>query len=37
MPAGVERDRLLKQACENEVRANLHVWANSPGLQPPER
>lgn len=35
MPAGVERDRLLEQACPRY--ANLHIWANSPGLRPPER
>jgi hypothetical protein len=35
MPAGVERDRLMKQARQIEAEAHAEAWAFSPGLQPP--
>lgn len=35
MPRGVARDRLLKQARQLEVSANLDAWSESPGLQRP--
>lgn len=35
MPPGVERDRLLRKAGQDDVAAHLHVWAHSSGLQGP--
>jgi hypothetical protein len=36
MPPGVERERLIKQARESEIQANIQSWLNSPGLQSPK-
>ncbi|WP_028138864.1 hypothetical protein [Bradyrhizobium japonicum] len=36
LPAGVEKDRLLRQAHQAEATAHLKVWLTSPGLLPPE-
>jgi hypothetical protein len=35
LPAGPERDALLKKARQADVANHLHDWAKSPGLQPP--
>ncbi len=37
MPPGVERDRLMKSARASEAQAYADRWANSAGLQSPER
>jgi hypothetical protein len=36
LPAGPERDRLLKKARQADTAAHLDEWASSPGLQPPK-
>jgi hypothetical protein len=36
LPAGAERDELLKKAREAEVGSHLNDWLNSPGLRPPK-
>jgi hypothetical protein len=36
LPAGAERDTLLKKAGCAETAAHLDEWANSSGLQPPK-
>lgn len=36
LPAGKERDALLKKARIEEVAAHLSEWLNSPGLEPPK-
>jgi hypothetical protein len=36
LPAGQERDALLKKARIEEVAAHLSEWLNSPGLEPPK-
>jgi hypothetical protein len=36
LPAGVERDALLKRVRITETGAHLSDWLRSPGLQPPE-
>jgi hypothetical protein len=35
LPAGPERDALLKKLRQADTAAHLEDWANSPGLQPP--
>jgi hypothetical protein len=35
LPAGVERDQLLKQARNADTTAHLDDWVSSPGLRPP--
>jgi hypothetical protein len=35
LPAGVERDDLIKCARRAETAAHLDEWINSSGLQPP--
>jgi hypothetical protein len=35
MPAGTEREALIRKARELEVGAHMEQWLNSPGLQPP--
>jgi hypothetical protein len=35
LPAGPERDDLLKRASQADTAAHLDAWANSSGLQPP--
>ncbi|MGL9622411.1 hypothetical protein QRQ56_31000 [Bradyrhizobium sp. U531] len=35
LPAGAERDSLLKRARVAETGAHLSDWLTSPGLQPP--
>ena len=37
MQPGADRDRVLKNAREADIRANLFGWINSPGLQSPKR
>ncbi|WP_316397182.1 hypothetical protein [Bradyrhizobium sp. 33ap4] len=37
MPAGVERDSLLKRARTAEIAADIDDWVSSAGLQPPTR
>jgi hypothetical protein len=37
LPAGAERDRLLRQARQNEVTSHLTEWLTSPELQPPKK
>lgn len=36
LPAGAEREGLLKRARIAETGANLSDWLRSPGLQPPK-
>jgi hypothetical protein len=36
LPAGPERDDLIKRARVAETTAHLDEWVNSPGLRPPE-
>jgi hypothetical protein len=36
LPAGPERDALLKKARQADTAAHINDWANSPGLQPPK-
>lgn len=36
LPAGAEREGLLKRAKVVEMGAHLSDWLNSPGLQPPK-
>jgi hypothetical protein len=36
LPAGTERDGLLKRARIAETGAHLSDWLTSPGLQPPK-
>lgn len=36
LPAGAERERLLRRARTAETGAHLTDWLRSPGLQPPE-
>ncbi|MDA9412394.1 hypothetical protein XH98_32830 [Bradyrhizobium sp. CCBAU 51745] len=35
LPAGIERDQLLKQARNADTTAHLDDWVSSPGLRPP--
>jgi hypothetical protein len=35
LPAGTERDDLLRKARQFAVAANVTEWIESPGLQPP--
>ena len=35
LPAGAERDDLLKRARQADVASNIDDWANSKGLQSP--
>jgi hypothetical protein len=35
LPAGSERDELLKKARQADTAAHVHDWANSRELQPP--
>ncbi|MCP1835323.1 hypothetical protein ACVIHH_000086 [Bradyrhizobium sp. USDA 4518] len=35
MPAGAERDNLLKRARTAEIAADIDDWVSSAGLQPP--
>lgn len=37
LPPGVERDRLLKRARQDETASHMAEWLRSPGLQPPSR
>ncbi|QPF88348.1 hypothetical protein IC762_30460 [Bradyrhizobium genosp. L] len=36
MPAGVEKEALLKRARQAETGAHLSEWLRSPGLRPPD-
>ncbi|MGY4501079.1 hypothetical protein ACVWYH_005010 [Bradyrhizobium sp. GM24.11] len=36
LPAGAERERLLRKARLAETGAHLSDWLTSPGLQPPK-
>jgi hypothetical protein len=36
LPAGPDRDVLLKKASQADTASHLEDWANSPGLQPPK-
>jgi hypothetical protein len=35
LPAGSERDALLRKARRSETAAHMDDWINSPGLKPP--
>ena len=35
MPAGQDRDALLKKARQAKIAADISQWLSSPGLQPP--
>ena len=36
LPAGPERDALLRRARQADVASHLHDWVKSSGLQPPK-
>ena len=36
MPPGGDRDRLARQALENETAARIDRWLSSPGLRAPK-
>jgi hypothetical protein len=36
LPAGSERDEMLKKAKRAQAAKEMNAWANSPGLQPPK-
>ena len=36
LPAGPERDRLLKKAQQSETAATIDAWVSSPGSPPPD-
>jgi hypothetical protein len=36
LPAGIERDSLLKRARQADTASHIEDWANSRGLRPPE-
>jgi hypothetical protein len=36
LPAGSERDALLKKARQVDTAAHINEWVNSKGLRPPE-
>jgi hypothetical protein len=36
LPPGVERDRLLRKARQDEVALHVTEWLKSPGLRPPQ-
>lgn len=36
LPAGAEREMLLKKARSADMAAHINDWIGSPGLQPPE-
>ena len=36
MPAGAERDDLIRRARQNETAANLNAWLTSTGLASPK-
>jgi hypothetical protein len=36
LPAGIDRDTLLRKARQCETGAHVSQWLNSPGLQPPK-
>ncbi|MCC8961496.1 hypothetical protein H8A95_03970 [Bradyrhizobium sp. Pear76] len=36
MPAGVERDNLIKRARQANAAAHIDEWISSPGLQSPK-
>jgi hypothetical protein len=36
LPAGQERDELLKKAGRADTASHISAWANSPGLQAPK-
>jgi hypothetical protein len=36
LPAGPDREALLKKAGQADVASHLNDWANSAGLQPPK-
>jgi hypothetical protein len=35
LPAGIERENLLKKARQADTASHIDDWVNSPGLQPP--
>jgi hypothetical protein len=37
LPAGQERDALLRKASQADTASDMDDWFNSPGLQPPTR
>jgi hypothetical protein len=36
LPPGLERDRLLRKARQDDTAAQMTAWVSSPGLRPPE-
>lgn len=36
LPPGIERDRLLRKAWQDEVALHVTEWLKSPGLRPPQ-
>jgi hypothetical protein len=36
LPAGAEKDELLRKAEQADTAASTELWINSPGLQPPK-
>ena len=37
LPPGRERNRLVKNALENDTAAEIDLWLSSPGLQSPKQ
>jgi len=37
LPPGVERERLLRKARQNDTASHIGDWLRSPGLQTPRR
>lgn len=35
LPAGPERDAILRKVSQADVAAHMNDWTSSPGLQPP--
>jgi hypothetical protein len=35
LPPGLTRDHVIRRIRQNETAADLCLWLNSPGLQPP--
>jgi hypothetical protein len=36
LPAGAEKDNMLRKARQADTASHLDDWANSPGLEPPK-
>ena len=36
LPAGIERDMILRKARQMETASHINEWLSSPGLKPPK-